>query len=243
MKTKGAAFLRGAVLTLIVLAALAVLGFAARRTFSQASGTAAVELPPPRPDEQNVGPTATPPLSADVTPETVVAVLRTIPPVRSYSRAVIAETLWEGGSSTEILLCWVRGDDLRLRAEGKNLLSTADGLWVWYDDAPEVFAAPAAAAAEKTRLMRLLDWEALLSAEGEIVGAAYTEFEEEPCVYLSVRGGAFDYVSELYVSIETGLLVAADRYEDEKCVFRLRTSGLEISTPDESRFVPPETAG
>ncbi len=54
-----------------------------------------------------------------------------------------------------------------------------------------------------------------------------------------MRGGAFGYVSELYVSLRTGLLIAADSYEGEKCVYRMRSGGLELSTPDESMFVPP----
>ncbi len=239
MKNKGAAFLRGAVLTLIVLAAVAMLGYMLWRAFGQASETAPVSLPPPRADEQTeASPAPFLPQSADVTPETVGAVLRSIPRVRSYSRAVIAETFHSGGSMTEVLLCWVRGDSLRLRTDEKNLLSTPDGLWVWYDDEPEVFASQRAAEAERMRYMRLLDWETLLE-DGEIVDAAYTDFEGEECVYVAVRAGAFDYVSELYVSLRTGLLIAADRYEDETCVYRLRTSGLEISTPEDSRFEPP----
>lgn len=240
MKNKAGVLLRRALLTLIVLAALAVLGFVLARAFGRGAETASVELAPPRTDE-NAEESAAPflPQAADVTPETVEAVLRSIPAARSYSRAVMADTFWEGGSATELLLCWVRGDSLRLKSEERNLLSTPDGLWVWYDDAPEVFSA-AAARAEQTRCMRLLDWETLLSEpDAEIVAASYTEFEGERCVYVSVRGGAFGYVSELYVSLQTGLLIAADSYEGEKCVYRMRSGGLELSTPDESMFAPP----
>lgn len=240
MKAKGARFLRGAAISVIVLAALAVLGLTLWRTFGRGAETSSVELPLPRADEQ-ASASAPPmlPQAADVTPETVEAVLRTIPSVRSYSRAVFVDTFWEGGSAAEVILCWVRGDELRLRADEKNLLATPDGLWVWYEDGPGLFSAQAAAA-ERARYMRLLDWETMLSGDGcEIVAAAYTDYEDEKCVYLSVRGGAFDYVSELYVSLRTGLLLAADTYENEKCVYRMRSGALEITTPDESLFVPP----
>ncbi len=239
MNSAGAAkFLRRAVIWLIALLALALLVFMLLRAFGKAAETSAVELPPPRAASDE---TATPapilPQAADVTPETVTAVLKTVNAVRSYSRVVFVETFWEGGSATEAILTWARGDSLRLRSGERNLLATPDGLWVWYDASDEVFSA-AAASAERTRYMRVLDWETLLEG-GEIVAAAYTEFEGEPCVYMAARGGAFEYVTEIYVSLRSGLLVAADSYEGEKCVYRMRSGELDISTPDESYFVPP----
>ena len=243
MRAEGRRFLRGALLLLVVLAALAAVGVVLWRTFGHGAETAAVVLPPPRSDEETeLHPVPYLPQTADVTPETAAAVLRTVSSVRSYSRTVTVETFWEEGSGTETIVCRARDDALRLCSGGKNLLVTPDGLYVWYDDAPALFSAPAADA-ERTRYMRLLDWETLLAQGGEIVAAAYTAFEGAPCVYLSVRGGAFDYVSELYVSVENGLLLAADTYEEEKCVYRMRSGDLDISTPDAAWFTPPAADG
>ena len=240
MNDKGAAkHLRRAVLLLIVLLALALLVFVLLRAFGRAAETSTVELPQSRTDDTDtVTPVPFMPQTADVTPETVKAVLHTISPVRSYSRALLVETYWEGGGTTEVILTWVRDDSLRLRSDARNLLATPDGLWLWYDDADAVFSANATA--ERDRYMRILDWETLLDGETEIVAAAYTEFEGERCIYAASRGGAFDYVTEIYVSLRSGLLIAADTYEGEKCVYRMRSGSLEITTPDESWFIPPE---
>lgn len=232
-------------LLLVILLSAALLVFIVLRHYGAAAETASVVLPAPPEEEAegNVGaaPSALP-QAADVTPETVWAVLQTLSPVRNYSRAVIVDTFWEAGSGTELLLVWARGDSLRLRSdgEGKNLLATAEGLWVWYDDAPEVFSAPAADR-ELGRYQRILSWETLVTEDAEIAAAAYTEFEGERCIYAAVRSGAFDYVTEVYVSLESGLLVAADSYEGEKCVYRMRSGSLEISTPEEKWFSPPGT--
>ena len=242
-KGRAARGLRVALILLIALLALALLAFMLLRVFGRSAETPAVELPPPRAEEvEPATPAPDLPQAAEVTPETAVAVLRTLDAAASYSRAVFVDTFWEGGGGSEVILCWVKGDSLRLRSDSRNLLATPAGLWIWYGDGEAVFAAgSAAAAADYARYQRCLDWEPLLE-NSEIVAAAYTSFEDEPCVYVASRGGAFDYVTEIYVSLRSGLLVAADSYEGEKCVYRMRSGSLDLSTPDESWFVPP-TAG
>lgn len=240
MKKKPSLFLRRALILLIAALALALLCFVLWRAFGRSGETSPVDLPLPRGDEDTAPSTAPVlPQAADVTPETVLAVLRTIPQVRSYSRVLMVDVFWEGGAGSDVIICWARGDELRLRSGDRELLSTPQGLWVWYSNSKKAFAA-AAARAEHSRLMRILDWETLLTEpDSEITAAAYTEFEGERCVYVAVRGGAFGYVSELYVSLDTGLLIAADSFEGEKCVYRMRAVSQDISTPDESLFIPP----
>ena len=60
------------------------------------------------------------------------------------------------------------------------------------------------------------------------------------CIYVEYIDGSDTYVNRIYVSVSTGLLMGAEAYEDNVLIYRMYVSDLELSTPDESIFVPPD---
>ena len=225
------------------LLALGLLIFMLQHFTGKEDETPQVLLPPPATHSGNVGSGegADSHLTvADVTAETVVEVLRELDRADSYAREITVETIWAEGSGTETLSVWAHGSALRVTSGKKHLLLRDDGLWLWYSDGSRVLRGERDTRAEADRYQRILTYEDLLDGEHEIAEASYTEYEGEPCIFVCYRDGAFDYVSRLYVSVANGLLIAAETYDGDTCIYRMSSGAVDVSTPDETLLTPPQ---
>lgn len=197
-------------------------------------------LPPPATQSGNDDGSESRLTVADVTPETVVEILRELSRADSYARELTVETIWAEGSGTETLSVWAQGGALRVTSGKRNLLLRDEGLWLWYSDDSRVRTSKRDALAQADRYQRILTYEDLLDGEHEILEASYTALEGEPCIFVAYRDGAFDYLNRLYVSVASGLLVAAETYDGETCIYRMSSGTVDLSTPDETLLTPPE---
>lgn len=175
---------------------------------------------------------------ADVTPETVLDVLATLSRADSYARELTVETFWDGGSGTEEISVWARGNSLRLVSGEKNLLLTEDKLWIWYTGGNKVLYGEAEAQAD--RYQRILTYEDLLTGSYEITDAGYTQLRDEPCIFVEYVSGAFGYRDRLFISVANGLLIGAETLGGDKVIYRMSSGPVDISTPSDEIFAPPE---
>ena len=176
---------------------------------------------------------------AEVTPETVLDVIATLSRADSYARELTVETFWSGGSGTETISVWVRGNALRLTFGQKNILLTENTLWIWYSDDSEILRTEASAA-EADRYQRMLTYEELLTGEYEITDAGYVQWQAEPCIFAEYISGAFGYRNRVYISVSNGLLMGAETLDGDTLVYRMSSGPVDISTPEETFFLPPE---
>jgi len=180
---------------------------------------------------------------ARVTPETVLEVLRELKRADSYARELMVETIWADGSAAETLAVWASGSALRVESGGRNLLLADGKLWLWYNDDDRVLYREQDARAQADRYQRMLTYEELLSGEHDIEAADYVDLGGEPCIFVAYRdGGAFGYRNELYISVESGLLLSAETFDGDKCVYRMSSGPVDLSTPDEEILSPPNGA-
>lgn len=180
----------------------------------------------------------------EVNPETVRLVLANLPRLDGYSRSITVETFWSEGSGVTNLSVWSLGGSERITVgEGlsaQNILLRNGTVYVWYDDPSRAYSGMAAAD-DADRWQRIYSYEALLSEDIEITEAGCADYNGEPCVFASFKSPAFGYDCRLYVSVQTGLLVGSETYEEGKPVLRMSSGALDGTPPDGSLFAAPNT--
>lgn len=182
--------------------------------------------------------------SLDVTPETLKTVLDTVSRAESFSRAYSVKTYWEGGESEETINHWSRDGKTRLvisrGTEVKNILILEDRVYIWYDgdrSAMEAGLSEASVKRETDRLSRLLTYEDIFALDQEdILDAGYSEKLGHACIYAKYKQGIFDYVNQIYLSIDSGLPIAIEVYDGEKLVNSMELIATVSSLPEDALF-------
>lgn len=75
---------------------------------------------------------------------------------------------------------------------------------------------------------------------GAILDAAYTDYDGQTAVYVRYVSGNLGYETACYISDENGLLIGAETYDGEVLIYAMRSGPVDISTPDEDLFAPPD---
>lgn len=184
----------------------------------------------------------------DITTDTVCAVLSKLSRTDCYSRSFTVTTYWDGGESTDTLSVWEKENALRMTLEHagsqKNLLINGRDMYVWYDN----ISGGSKSTYYKDfdykdadRFTRLLTYEELLDMPPEaITDAGYSQNSGEPCIYVEYTGDN-DYVNQLYISVNSGLLVSAQIFDGEELIYSMQSTTTELSTPSDEMFAPPES--
>lgn len=181
-------------------------------------------------------------LLAAVTPETVQAVAATLTRPDGYSRRLTVESFWDGGSATWQVDVWQKGSVTRIRLEDqagrvKQFLRTGDAVQLWYgDDAAHVFLYPFGSAVLMDTLQMLPTYEDILVLEPErIIAAGYVEQKEGWRIMVAAQPEG-DYLTVYYLSIETGLLEACERWDGQTLIYRMQAEKADLAAPADSQF-------
>ena len=240
MKKRGAFFY-----ILIVLALLAV----GAMIFFLAPGnepeTPAVLLPPvTTPDAFGGDSVGTPETqqTVAVTPETVQTALGTLHRADSFSRTLTVERFWTGGSSSETVSVWARGDQLRIAVHPdgsdtvKNVLFSGKDKWIWYSDREEIYHGPARTG-DPDAYQSILTYEDVLRLDQRnITDAGFTDYDGVNCIYVRYVTGEFLYDNICYVSVDTGLLMGQETYDGDILIYAMHSTVPDISTSDDAVF-------
>ena len=243
MKHRGAYFY-----ILIVLALAAVAGMILLLAPGAAPETAPVTLTsapqpsPSAPASQSEGPGDS---VLELRPDNVQTVVALLKRADSYSRTLTAQSFWNGGSAETEYDVLVRGDNVRVTVRDgsgvdKLILLRGAEKWIWYSDGSGVWHGPAAEG-EADEWQSVPSYEDLLELPAEdILDALYTEYDGETAVCARYRSGALGYETVCYISDVSGLLIGAEIYDGAKLIYTLHSGPVDISTPDEAAFTPPE---
>ena len=180
-----------------------------------------------------------------ISPETVQAAIRTLSRPAFYSRTQTVETFWSGGSGQAVYQVWASGGRTRLdtqMADGtvRHTLAANGEAAVWYDDEDEwTLLRAGALAADRTG--RMLTYEAVLELPTrEIAAADYRERDSVYCIYVETTPDGDGYAGKYWVSVENGLLYAAERTCNGELVYRFSAGPLEAEPPEERLFLLPD---
>ena len=186
-------------------------------------------------------------IPAEVTPETVQAVVRTLARPDSYSRRLLVSSYWEGGSQTWPIQVWQKSGATRIRISSqgteeaeKNVLLKDGILHVWYGEGPEVFRFESEEPEAADLLQMLPTYEDLLDLDtARIEEAGYVNLYGTWRIMAAVREKPTDYLMVYYISIDTGLLDAAERRDGETVVYRMTAEQADLAAPEDSAFLLP----
>lgn len=161
----------------------------------------------------------------EVSPQTVQSLIADLERYESYRRTVTVEYFAAGGKpvGTVSARVWADGGWVRASATlGSGAVEhsiVGEGkLWLWYDSGRSVFSGPADGKTADL-VQRLPTYEDVLALEKwDITAAGYEERNGQPCVYVEANG-LLGSVERYWVSVDSGLLVAAETEKDGAAVY------------------------
>jgi len=200
------------------------------------------------------GPRGTTPDALDlveVTPDTVQAVVSALSRPVAYSRELVIENLWEGGSATFNISVSVSGGVTSLSAlppigPVKRIVVTPDTLYIWYDGDRAPFTGDIRSTGEGHRTSD--EWQMLVTYEdilvldkNDIVDAGYTVFGGEDCIYAVYSSPLLGNTRTYYISTELGLVIAAKEYDAGGALIYTMASGeCRVGEADPAAFTLPD---
>lgn len=172
----------------------------------------------------------------EVTPATVQSVIASLSRSSSYYRELSVESFWgETSSSSTSVQAWVDGGWSHISQTLPSGLVRHDlvgegQVYYWYEGDQTWRTAPADELSADLA-QHIPTYETVLALDPQtITGTGYEQKGELPCIYVQVQGSVAGYEERYWVSVDSGLLVAAETLEDSKLVYRM-TAFTPISSP------------
>ena len=184
----------------------------------------------------------------EVNPQTVQSVIATLDRPESYSRSIRINTYWDGGSSTSLIRIWAKNSLVRMNVLGmgeeKNLLLEDNTLILWYgNDTSRLFTYRGDDPHLADSLQRIPTYEDILTLDPSAIRDAgcATTAEGKWQIVVAAVDQDFGYLNTYYISLETGLLEAAEQWDGETCVYSMSAGEADLSAPDDQLFLLPES--
>jgi len=184
-------------------------------------------------------------LRVEVTPQTVQEVVRTLSRANSYYREITVETLWSGGSSsTQVLVWadqgWTHSQQTLPSGAVRHDLEGEGARYAWYDGDDTCLSAPVQDF-DPDLSQRIPTYETVLSLEtDQITAAGYEARGDIPCIYVEYQSQALPgYCQRYWVSVDSGLLAAAEILSGEDVVYRMSAQSAQTPCPSGVSFALP----
>lgn len=181
-----------------------------------------------------------------VTPATVQTAIETLARPELYRRTLSIQQVWSSGSgSWETIVTvsqpWTRTD--RTLADGRIRHTITDGesTYIWYNTEPELFMAPAGAITADAEQHIPTYEDVLLLPVRDIVAADYrTIGEQVNCIYVETAEDEYGYSLRYWVSVDSGLLVAAEKLQNGETTYRMWETAIDLAPSLRDEFTLPD---
>ena len=182
----------------------------------------------------------------EVTPQTVQNVIATLSRPESYYREVTTESFWgEESSASVVSKVWVDNGFTRTTSTfpDASLEHTIVGegkRYRWYNNDLDWFET-SADENDADLMQRIPTYEDILKLDPEtITGTGYEEKGGTACIYVEVEQSELGYLERYWISVERGLLVAAETLKGERLVLRVSAYSVEIPVRSGAVFTLPD---
>lgn len=181
----------------------------------------------------------------EVVPETVQAAIATLARPEQYRRTVSVQQLWTGGSGTyEVAVTvsggWTRTDRTMPDGRVRHTVTGAEESYIWYNNERKVYTAPTGTISADHE-QSIPTYEEVLELPVEAITAAdYRVISGVNCIYVETKEDASGYVRHYWVSVDSGLLVAAEQLLEEEPVYRMTALTLDQTAPSAGDFTLPD---
>ena len=178
----------------------------------------------------------------DVTPQTVQNVIRTLERPASYYREITVSYTASGGtvrSSQWVDGGWSRSETQLPSGQVRCTLIGDGTLYYWYQGSRNWYTAGADERSADADAVHIPTYEDVLEVPvQDITQAGYVELDGEMCIYVAV--GTAEEETHYWVSVDSGLLVAAQRTAGETVVLSMTSTPVERPAPPGTQFALPD---
>lgn len=185
-------------------------------------------------------------LRVDITPQTVQSAIASLARCESYYRPVTVLTAWADGSESTTSHCWTDSGYTQTRTtmptgQVRYTLSDGEQLHYWYSGSSTYLTAPSDTL-DADLAQRIPTYEDVLALEPDsITDAGYKAYGDHLCIYAETLQDELGYTERYWVSVDTGLLVAAETLKDEVTVYSVNASApVQSPCPSGVRFSLPD---
>lgn len=180
----------------------------------------------------------------EIVPQTVQAAVATLSRSESYRRTVTVEQIWSGGSAkTDLNVSvsgnWTRIDQTLADGQVRHSLTDGDVTYIWYNEEKNYFSGAAGEISADQEQMIPTYEDILDLPQDSIVAADYENYSDVYCIFVETSPNPQGYVMRYWISVDSGLLVAAERNVEDTCVYRMTALTLDTATPADTDFQLP----
>lgn len=180
-----------------------------------------------------------------IAPDTVQSAIATLRRPESYRRTIELEQFWSTGSGSWTVTAyvrngWSRAD--RTMPDGRVRHTVTDGsvTYIWYNNETDLFTAPAGDITADND-QSIPTYEDILALDAvEIVTADYETLSDVNCIYVETAENEGGYSLRYWVSVDTGLLSAAERWKDGERIYSMSALTVDAEIPTEADFTLPD---
>ena len=180
----------------------------------------------------------------EVTRETVQDAIATLTRPDNYRCSITVERYYEGGSGVSsadvrVMDGWTHADVSADGQESRHAIVGGGRSWIWYGEDTQVFTAAAVVSADEE--LGIPTYEEVLRADPSRIAAAdYRDLDGAPCIYVETAEDAYGYAERWWVSVESGLLVAAEKLCAGEVVYRMVETDLHTGAVSASDMTLPD---
>ena len=205
-----------------------------------------IVLPPEQAvkDETEQGGTEESVHRVSVRPDTVQLAVATLDRATSYSRTIVVERFWDGGSgiSSTQVSChggWLRMDTTLPGGSIRRVITGEGQSYVWYDNERSYYVAADVIGEDAEQ--GILTYEAVLDLPVERIALAdYRELDGINCIYVETTQSDDGYLERYWIDVASGLLAAAEIAYDGTLVYRMNGTLPDNSTIAANAFTLPD---
>lgn len=176
-------------------------------------------------------------IPVEVTPDTVQSIIADMSRYKSYGRTIEICYAWSGSGSARITAevtehnGWLRCDTVLPGGMVEHSVVGDGSLWYWYDEGPNHLQVPFDGGTCDL-IQHIPTYEDILEVDrSQIAATGYEEKNGVPSIFVEVEREALGYVERYWVSIASGLLIAAETEKEGSVVYSM-VSGDVVSPAD-----------
>ena len=179
----------------------------------------------------------------EISPDTVQSAIATLSRPEAYQRTVTVEQFWNGGSSayeTSVTVNgeWTRTDRTMPDGRVRHTIIGSETVYIWYNNESNIYSGPVGEVSADNE-QSIPTYETILDLPVEqITTADYRSFSDIECIYVESTS-ADETTLRYWVSVESGLLVAAEKLIHEETVYRMGALNADLTEPAPEFFILP----
>ena len=224
----------------VVLTVL-VVGVMLSHTLRRSNHIVLPDVLPPGSEQQGQQPEGSALSVVEITPDTVQAAVATLARPEHYRRTVTVDQLWQGGSGSvttdvAVLDGWTRMDRVLPDGQSRHTITDGEITFLWYNGGKDLLELPAGEFSADLE-QSIPTYEDVLSLPVEdIVTSDFRDLSGVPCIYVETAEDQEGYALRYWVSVDSGLLVSAEKLLDGETIYRMGALELDSSEPPIETF-------